>query len=134
VKRLVPIDSLSRILAPDFQESTGPLREQHGVSAMTKPREGSALAEGFYWMAEKLAWGYEDTEPDLVEAYKLFRQAGELGFSDALIRVGELQEHGKGTPRDPNAPVRSYIAAAKDGNFFAFAYLASALTQTDGSA
>jgi hypothetical protein len=30
-------------------------------------------------MAEKLAWGYEDTEPDLVEAYKQFRQAGELG-------------------------------------------------------
>jgi hypothetical protein len=73
------MDSLSRILAPDFQESTGPLREQHGVSGMTKPREGSALAEGFYWMAEKLAWGYEDTEPDLVEAYKQFRQAGELG-------------------------------------------------------
>jgi TPR repeat protein len=76
------------------------------VRVMTKPREDSALAEGFYWMAEKFAWGYEDTEPDLVEAYKLFRQAGELGFSDALIRVGELQEHGKGTPRDTNAAVK----------------------------
>ena len=47
-------------------------------------------------MAEQLAWGYEDTEPDLAEAYKLFRHAGELGLSDALIRVGELQEHARG--------------------------------------
>ena len=78
-------------------------------------------------MAEKLAWGYEDVEPNLVEAYKLFRRAADLGFSDALIRVGELQEHGKGTARDPNAAARSYIAAAKHGNFFAFAYLARML-------
>jgi hypothetical protein len=56
------------------------------VRVMTKPREDSALAEGFYWMAEeKFAWGYEDMEPNLVEAYKLFRQARDLGFSDALI-------------------------------------------------
>jgi TPR repeat protein len=77
-----------------------------------------------------LRGGYEDTEPDLAEAYKLFRQAGDLGFSDALIRVGELQEHGKGTARDPNAAVRSYIAATKHGNFFAFAYLARMLSRS----
>jgi TPR repeat protein len=100
------------------------------VTAMTKPRQDSALAEGFYWMAEKFAWGYEDVEPNLVEAYKLFRQAGDLGFSDALIRVGELQEHGKGTARDLNAAVRSYLAAAKEGNFFAFAYLARMLSRS----
>jgi hypothetical protein len=41
-------------------------------------------------MAEKFAWGYEDVEPNLVEAYKLFRQAGDLGFSDALIWVGGI--------------------------------------------
>jgi TPR repeat protein len=81
-------------------------------------------------MAEKLAWGYEDVEPNLTEAYKLFRQAGDLGFSDALIRVGELQEHGKGTDRDPNAAARRYIAAAKQGNFFAFAYLARMLSRS----
>jgi TPR repeat protein len=100
------------------------------VTEMTKPRQDSALAEGFYWMAEKFAWGYEDVEPNLVEAYKLFRQAGDLGFSDALIRVGELQEHGKGTARDLNAAVRSYLAAAKEGNFFAFAYLARMLSRS----
>jgi hypothetical protein len=80
-------------------------------------------------MAEKSAWGYEDVEPNLVEAYKLFRQAGDLGFSDALIRVGELQENGKGTARNPNAAVRSYIAAAQAGNFFGLAYLAKLLSR-----
>ena len=24
--------------------------------------QGKALAEGLYWMAEKLMWGYEDTD------------------------------------------------------------------------
>jgi TPR repeat protein len=75
------------------------------------------------------AWSYEDVEPNLVEAYKLFRQAGDLGFSDALIRVGELQEHGKGTARDAHAAVKSYIAAAKAGDFFALAYLAKLLSR-----
>jgi TPR repeat protein len=60
----------------------------------------SALGEGFYSMAEKLAWGYEDIEPNHAEAFKLFRQAADLGFSDALIRVGEFQEYGKGTARE----------------------------------
>jgi TPR repeat protein len=97
---------------------------------MTKARQVSALGEGFYWMAEKFAWGYEDVEPNLVEAYKLFRQAGDLGFSDALIRVGELQENGKGTARNANAAMRSYIAAAKGGNFFALVYLAKLLSRS----
>jgi TPR repeat protein len=72
-----------------------------------------ALAEGFYWMAEKLAWGYEDVEQNLGEAFKLFKQAADLGFSDALIRVGEFQEHGKGTTRNPNAAIweKSEIAS-----------------------
>jgi TPR repeat protein len=69
-------------------------------------------------------------KPNLVEAYKLFRQAGDLGFSDALIRVGVLQEHGKGTARNSNAAVRSYIAAAKAGNFFGLAYLAKLLSRS----
>jgi TPR repeat protein len=98
------------------------------VSAIAKPREDSAVAEGFYWMAEKFAWGYEHVEPNLGEAYRLFRRAADLGFSDALIRVGELQEHGRGTARDPDAAVRSYIAAARHSNFFAFAYLARMLS------
>jgi TPR repeat protein len=97
---------------------------------MTKAGRDSALGEGFYWMAEKSAWGYEDVERNLVEAYKLFRQAGDLGFSDALIRVGELQEHGKGTVQDPGAAARSYIAAAKAGNFFGLAYLAKLLSRS----
>jgi TPR repeat protein len=76
-------------------------------------QENSALGEGLYWMAEKLAWGYEDVEPNLGEAFKLFRQAADLGSSDARIRMGELQENGKGTDTDPNAALKNYAEAAK---------------------
>ena len=43
-------------------------------------QQDSALGEGFYWMAEKLAWGYEDIKPNHAEAFKLFRQAADLRF------------------------------------------------------
>jgi TPR repeat protein len=81
-------------------------------------------------MAEKLAWGYDDVEPNLGEAFKLFKQAADLGFSDARIRVGELQENGKGTHADPNAALKNYTKAAKDGNFFALAFLAKLLARS----
>jgi TPR repeat protein len=93
-------------------------------------QENSALGEGLYWMAEKLAWGYDDVEPNLSEAFKLFKQAADLGFSDARIRVGELQENGKGTDADPDAALKNYARAAKEGNFFALAFLAKLLSRS----
>jgi hypothetical protein len=54
-------------------------------------KEGSVRGEALYWMAEKLAWGYEDVKPNPVEALKLFRHSADLGWSDALIRIGQLQ-------------------------------------------
>ncbi len=93
-------------------------------------KDGSALAEGLYWMAEKLAWGYDDIEKDHAEAFKLFRQAASLGSSDAHIRIGQLQEFGKGTDRDLKAALKSYEAAAKSGNFLAFAYLGRLLSRS----
>ena len=81
-------------------------------------------------MAEKLAWGYEDIKPNHAEAFKLFRQAADLRFSDALIRVGQFQEYGKGTSRDPIAALKSYAQAAKAGNFFALAFLAKLLSRS----
>jgi TPR repeat protein len=89
-----------------------------------------ALANGLYWMAEKLTWGYEGVEKDPAEAFRLYKQAADLGFSDALIRLGQLQEHGNGLERDPNAALRSYEAAAKAGNFLALAFLAKLLSRT----
>jgi hypothetical protein len=92
--------------------------------------EGSVLGEALYWMAEKLTWGYEDIEPNPAEALKLFRQSADLGFSDALIRIGQLQQQGKGTARDPSAALQSYLAAAKAGNFVALAFLANLLSRS----
>jgi len=97
---------------------------------LASSKDSLPLAEAFYWMAEKLTWGYEDVEPDLPEALKLFRQSADLGFSDALLRVGQFQERGKGTARDPGAALKSYFAAAKAGNFVAPAFLAKLLSQT----
>jgi len=79
-------------------------------------------------MAEKLTWGYEDVEPDPTEALKLFRQSADLGFSDALIRIGQLHQQGKGTVRDPSAALKTYLAAATAGNFVALAFLAKLLS------
>jgi hypothetical protein len=81
-------------------------------------------------MAEKLAWGYEDVEPDPAEALKLFRQSADLGFSDALIRIGQLQQQGKGTARDPSAASRATSRRRRPGNFVALAFLAQLLSQT----
>jgi TPR repeat protein len=90
--------------------------------------EDSALVEALYWMAEKLTWGYEDVQPDPVEALKLFRQSAELGFSHALNRIGQLRQQGKGTARDPKAALKNYVAVAKAGNFAALAFLARLLS------
>lgn len=90
----------------------------------------SELGEGFFWMAEKLAWGYEDTTPNLVEAFRLFKQAAELGVSDASIRVGQLLEHGKGTQQDGTKALKAYQQAAKAGNFFALAFAAKLVSRS----
>ncbi|TIX84126.1 MAG: sel1 repeat family protein [Mesorhizobium sp.] len=74
--------------------------------------------------------GLRGVEKDPKEAFKLFRQAAELGFSDASIRVGQLQENGKETECNPRAALESYAAAARAGNFFALAFLAQLLSKT----
>jgi TPR repeat protein len=95
-----------------------------------KAPQNSALGEAFYWMAEKEAWGYEDVKINIDEAFKLYKQAADLGFSDALIRVGEFQESGKGTAKSPDAAIRSYLKAVKAGNFFGLAFLAKLLSRS----
>lgn len=92
--------------------------------------QGSALGEGLYWMAEKLAWGYEEVDRNPTEALVLFRQSAALGFSHALIRIGQFQEYGKGTGRDLGGALRSYRAAAKAGNALALAFLAKLLSRS----
>ena len=51
-------------------------------------------------------------------------------FPNALIRIGQLQQQGKGTARDPSAALKTYLTAAKTGNFVALAFLAELLSQT----
>jgi TPR repeat protein len=89
--------------------------------------EHSELGEGFYWMAEKLTWGYEHVTPNHSEALRLFKQAADLGVSDAWIRLGELNELGKGKTRDLREALKCYGSAARAGNYYALAYAAQML-------
>ncbi len=93
-------------------------------------QRGVALSEGLYWMAEKLLWGYEGVDKDPAEAFRLFKQAANLGCSDAQIRLGQLHEYGKGTKRDPSAAFLNYQGAAEAGNFYGFAFLARLLSRS----
>lgn len=86
--------------------------------------DSSALAEGFYWYGKKLLWGYVDVQPGAAEALRFFRQAGELGCSDANISIGELYQQGRGVERDARTALASYSDAAKAGNFLAIACMA----------
>lgn len=91
---------------------------------------GTALGEGLFWMAEKCLWGYEDTVKDPAEALKLYRQAADLGISDALIRIGEMHENGIGVPQSAAEALVSYQRAAERGNFLALAFIAKLLSRT----
>src|SRR3954447_8874718 len=75
-------------------------------------------------------WGYEDTTRNPEEALRFYRQAADLGLSDAHIRIGQLQEYGKGTARSPSEALMSYQRAAEAGNFFGYAYIAKLLSRT----
>ncbi len=78
---------------------------------------GNALAEGFYWYAEKLMWGYEDTTRNPEEALRFYCQAADLGLSDAHVRIGQLQEYGKCLARSPSEAPMSYQRAAERETF-----------------
>src|SRR5687767_2956054 len=93
-------------------------------------RTGSALAEGLYWLAEKFMWGYGDTAIDPAEALKLYKQAADLGWSDAHIRIGELHEYGTGASQNIAEAVASYRRAADAGNYFAYAFIAKLRSRT----
>ena len=94
---------------------------------------GVVLGEGLYWYAEKLTWGYEGVGINHSEALRLFRQAAELGCSDAFIRLGQLHERA-GTKRDASAAVVSYRTAVEQGNFYGLAFLAKLVSRTTQNA
>ncbi len=99
----------------------------HGSDMAEK---GTALADGLYWYAEKLNWGYEDVEKNPTEALRLYKQAAGLGSSDALIRLGELYEMGRGTERDPALALASYQQAIEAGSFLGHGFIAKFLSTT----
>src|SRR3954471_9686200 len=75
-------------------------------------------------------WGYEDTTRNPEEALRFYRQAADLGLSDAHIRIGQLQEHGKCLARSPSEAPMSYQRGSGTGNFLAYAFLAKLLART----
>src|SRR5436309_5674551 len=76
-------------------------------------------------------WGYEHVTANPEEAFRFYRQAAELGLSDAMIRMGELLEYGKGVAQDPNHALIQYRRAAKAGNFFGWSFVARLVSRTE---
>src|SRR6478609_9537892 len=92
---------------------------------------GRPLGEGLYWMAEKLRWGYEDVELNPGEALRLYRQAADLGISDAHIRIGEFFEQGHVVAEDPAVALKFYKRAYDAGSPYGHAVVAKLLARTD---
>ena len=85
---------------------------------------GSALAEGLFWYAEKLHYGYEGVEKNFEEALSLYRQAAELGYPRAFLRIGEMHERGLGTPVDLSQALACYLKARETGDLTGLAAIA----------
>jgi TPR repeat protein len=66
--------------------------------------------------------------------HRLFKQAADLGVTDASIRLGQLLERGKGTQQDVAKALKAYQQAAKAGNFFALAFAAQLVSRSAHSA
>jgi TPR repeat protein len=101
-----------------------------GADHMTDINVPNALAEGLFWMAEKLRFGFEDTIPDPQEALKLYKQAADLNFPRANLRMGEMLERGMGVAADPCNAFALYQKAASAGEIVAYAAMARLLSTT----
>jgi TPR repeat protein len=77
--------------------------------------ETSALADGLFWYAEKLRFGYEDIQPNQAEALRIYKQAASLSHGKANLRLGEMYEQGIGIERDPVLALARYTTAWKIG-------------------
>src|SRR4051812_28018921 len=90
----------------------------------------NALAEGLFWMAEKLRYGYEDVEVNPAQALRLYQQVADLGFGRAHLRIGEMHERGIGVPKDAAEGFAAYRRAAEEGEITAYAAMARLLGRT----
>ena len=76
---------------------------------------GLALADGLFWYAEKLRFGYDDLHPNPAEALRIYKQAASLSHGKANLRLGEMYEQGIGTEQDASLALARYTAAWKTG-------------------
>jgi TPR repeat protein len=78
----------------------------------TMPQETtSALADGLFWYAEKLRFGFEDIQPNQAESQRIYKQAALLAHGKANLRLGEMYEQGIGTERVTALALTHYTAA-----------------------
>lgn len=56
------------------------------------------------------------TQGSLEEAYSLFGQAADDGFSNAMVSLAVMQATGRGTPVDYDGAFANYMRAARAGN------------------
>jgi TPR repeat protein len=93
--------------------------------------KGRALGEGLYWYAEKLRWGNGDVGRNPGEALRLYRQAANLGISDAHVRIGEFFEEGYVVDEEPAVALKCYKRAYEAGNPYGHTAVAKLLARSD---
>ena len=108
----------------DKQKSLGQLTQMNLWVPITELETIKALIRTHIdGLSPTVAWGCEGTwNPTSWRRTNSFGRLGTLGFSDALIRVGELQEHGKGCgPSAFHFLAATFIPTLRPAAIFAFA-------------
>ena len=94
----------------------------------------AGLDQGLFNYANHLASGRGGVEPDMAQAYTLYRRAAELGYARAIGVVGRFYETGEVVARDLAQAMDWYARAAQGGDahgMFHYARLLLAQGQKD---
>ena len=93
-------------------------------------RQGEALAEGFYWYAEKLM-GLREHYQEPAGSPAHLRPSRRPRLFGRLHPHRRASGHGKGTGQNPSEALRSYQTAARAGNYLAYVFIARLLSCTE---
>lgn len=121
-------DAISELdTEPPAQEDT----EEDGYLStedLERPEEGAAeFSEPgalLYSWANTYYYGDDDELRDYEEAFKLFKQAADAGYTDAYLDIGECYLEGNGVCQDQAKAVKYWKAGAELGNWRCFHPLA----------
>lgn len=111
---------------PPAIDSDGAAENGYGFSADIGFQIDSLLRR-----ASNLEYGLDGEFQDFSEAFSLYGRAADLGSAEALAKLGEFHEKGKGVRANLDAAMDFYKRAADKRWFQAYANMASVFVQTN---